>query len=238
MTDSRKSGTLLAIEGIDGAGKRTQTELLGKALAARGISLAHFSFPRYESFFGQLVARFLNGEFGPLEAVDPHFSALLYAGNRLEAKPELDAALAAGKTLLTDRYIASNLAHQTARVPAAQRADFLAWLRRLEYGVYGLPVEDLVIFLRLAPASAQQMVGRKATRNYTDRKHDLQESNLAHLRETSLIYDQLAAQANWVTIECAGPDGAVKPAPEIHKAIFAAVESRVLFHRSTPQMAG
>src|SRR3989304_9541754 len=108
-------GTLIAIEGVDGAGKRTQTELLGRALAARGVSCVTFSFPRYESFFGKMIAGFLNGEFGALEAVDPRLTALLYAGDRLEAKPELEAALAAGKKILADRSIASNPAHQSPR---------------------------------------------------------------------------------------------------------------------------
>ncbi len=84
-------GKFIVIEGVDGAGKRTQTDLLTRALEARNIPLARFGFPRYESTFGQLVARFLNGEFGQLENVDPHFSALLYAADRLEAKPELEA---------------------------------------------------------------------------------------------------------------------------------------------------
>jgi dTMP kinase len=82
-------GKLIVIEGVDGSGKRTQTDLLARALAARGVPCATFSFPRYGSFFGKMIARFLNGEFGPLEAVNPHLAALLYAGNRLEAKPEL-----------------------------------------------------------------------------------------------------------------------------------------------------
>jgi dTMP kinase len=222
-------GTLIAIEGIDGAGKRTQTELLGRALQTRGIPYTHFSFPRYNSFFGRLVARFLNGEFGSLEAVDPHFSALLYAGNRLEARSDLQAALAAGQTILADRYIASNLAHQTARVPPPQRPEFLAWLRQLEYEVYGLPVEDLVILLRLAPTDAQQLVARKAAREYTERKHDLQESDLTHLERAAAVYDELATGPNWVTVECAsGTPDLIKPAEEIHWSVLAAVESRIL----------
>src|SRR3989304_7054438 len=100
--------TLIAIEGGDGAGKRTQTELLGRTLAARGVACVTFNSPRSESFFGKMIAGFLNGEFGGLETVDPRLAALLYAGDRLEAKPELEAALAAGKTLLPDRDHASH----------------------------------------------------------------------------------------------------------------------------------
>src|SRR3954447_5124785 len=129
-------GKLIAIEGIDGSGKRTQAQLLGRVLEARGIACARFSFPRYESSFGRLVGRFLNGEFGPLEAVDAHFSALLYAGDRFESKPELQAVLDAAKSVVTDRYIASNPAHQTARVPVEQPAEFVSWLPHVEYGIF------------------------------------------------------------------------------------------------------
>src|SRR5579863_3042937 len=128
-------GKLIVIEGIDGAGKGTQADLLARAFQERGIPFVKFGFPRYESSFGRLIAQFLNGEFGPLAAVDAHFSALLYAGDRFEAKPDLEAALHSGQTVVTDRYIASNLAHQTARVSAERRLEFISWLRRLEYGL-------------------------------------------------------------------------------------------------------
>ena len=233
MTPMTSRATFIAIEGVDGAGKRTQTDLLSRALTARGISCVTFSFPRYESFFGKLIAGFLNGEFGALAAVDPRLAALLYAGDRLEAKPELEAALAAGKTVLADRYVASNLAHQGARVPPDKRPEFLSWLRRLEYEIYGLPAETLVIYLRLKPAEAQRLVGQKSTRAYTTREHDLLESNLSHLEQAALVYDALAAEPNWVTIECFDvATGTLKSREEIHRAVLAAVESRVLARRA------
>jgi len=221
------SGTLIVIEGVDGAGKRTQTELLSRALTARGIACLTVSFPHYDSFFGRMIGRFLNGEFGQLDAVDPHFAALLYAGDRLEARPQLDAALAAGKTVLADRYVASNLAHQGARVTPEKRGEFLAWLRRLEYEIYGLPTESLVVYLRVLPAQAQRQVESKAARSYTAQKHDLLESNLAHLEQAARVYDMLAAEPNWVTIECFDPASQAMRSPEdIHRDVLAAVELR------------
>src|SRR5580692_11000422 len=98
-------GKLIALEGIDGSGKRTQLDLLARDIEARGLPALRISFPRYDSSFGKLVARYLNGEFGSLETVDPHLSALLYAGDRLEAKADIHAALAAGKIVLADRYV-------------------------------------------------------------------------------------------------------------------------------------
>lgn len=228
-------GELIVIEGVDGSGKRTQTDLLSRALSARGVACLTVSFPHYDSFFGRMIGRFLNGEFGALDAVDPHFAALLYAGDRLEARPQLEAALSAGKTVLADRYVASNLAHQGARVPADKRSEFLAWLRQLEYGVYGLPAEALVLYLRVLPAQAQRLVERKAARTYTTQKHDLLESNIAHLEQASRVYDELAAEPNWVTIECLNATSQAMRSPEeIHHDVLAAVETHLLARRAAP----
>jgi dTMP kinase len=221
-------GKFIVLEGIDGSGKGTQLEMLARAFAARGIAFSQVSFPRYDGFFGTLVARFLNGEFGPLDAVDPHFSALLYAGDRWEARPALENDLAAGRTLLADRYIASNLAHQGARTSRETRQEFLAWLKQLEYKVYALPAEDLVVYLRVPAEEAQRLVGEKAKRDYTKLQHDLQESNLKHLQAASEVYDELARQPNWAKIECYDASlRALRSPEEIHKEIMAAIDVRV-----------
>jgi dTMP kinase len=218
-------GKLIAFEGIDGSGKRTQMEMLARAFDARGVPVARISFPRYDGFFGQMVARFLNGEFGSLETVDPHFSALLYAGDRLEAKPEIRAALDGGKIVLADRYVGSNLAHQGARVLKARRGEFLKWLERLEYEIYNLPREDRIVYLRVPAAEAQRMVTKKPAREYTRKRRDLQESNLAHLKAASEVYDHLSEGPRWVRIECATQAGdrnrrvvPVGPGPGVSRA--------------------
>jgi dTMP kinase len=222
-------GKLIALEGIDGSGKRTQLDLLASELDARGLAAFRISFPRYESFCGELVGRYLNGEFGPLSAVDPHLSALLYAGDRLEAKPEIEAALSAGKIVVADRYVGSNMAHQSARVHPEKREEFFAWLKRLEYGLYALPVEDLVIYLRVPVAEAHRLVGLKSARAYTSLKRDIQEADITHLEQTATIYDRLATEANWARIDCINTVSGVLYSPEeIHRAVMQAVESRIL----------
>src|ERR1700685_3551182 len=216
-------GQLIALEGIDGSGKRTQLDLLARELDARGLATMQISFPRYESSFGKLVARYLNGEFGSLETVDPHLSALLYAGDRMEAKAELESALSAGKIVLADRYIGSHLAP-----PSERRDEFLAWLKKLEYGLYGLPVEDLVVYLRVPAVEAHRLVGMKPSRAYTPLQRDIQEADVSHLEQTSLIYDRLATESNWVRIDCTNAVSGVLYSPEeIHRAVLAAVESRI-----------
>lgn len=195
-------GLLIAIEGIDGSGKHTQSNLLEHSLASRGYSVFATGFPQYDSWFGHMVGKFLNGDFGPLEVVDPHFSALLYAGDRFEAKPRIESALNEGKIVLVDRYVASNLAHQVARIAAAKRAEFLRWIEHLEYSIYGLPRENLILYLRVPPSQAQKLVAQKSGRNYTRKTHDIQEKSLHHLEDAAEMYDMLSRSKPWATIQC------------------------------------
>jgi dTMP kinase len=219
-------GKLIAIEGIDGSGKRTQLERLEKALSARSLQVYSTGFPQYDSWFGKMVGQFLNGELGALENVDPHFAALLYAGDRFEAKPRLAAALEAGQVVLVDRYIGSNLAHQTARVSAAKRNEFINWIEHLEYNIYGLPQEDLVLYLRVPPTQAQALVARKSARSYTTAKQDILEASLRHLEQAAELYDLLARRPQWATIPCFDTaQGAMRPPEEIAREVLAAVES-------------
>src|SRR6202007_770696 len=108
-------GKLIAVEGIDGSGKQTQVQLLARELESRGHKVLVTGVPQYDSWFGKMVGQFLNGDFGALDSVDPHFTALLYAGDRFECKQPIVSALQNGDIVLADRYVGSNLAHQTAR---------------------------------------------------------------------------------------------------------------------------
>ncbi|HVB97937.1 MAG TPA: thymidylate kinase [Candidatus Dormibacteraeota bacterium] len=217
-------GKLLAVEGIDGAGKHTQVELLARALERRGIAHLPLSFPHYQSFFGQAVGQYLSGDFGRLDQVDPHFSALLYAGDRLEAKGELESALAAGRLVLADRYVGSNLAHQGARVGPAHRAEFLSWVRRLEYEIFGLPRENMVIYLRIPAEEAIERMASRAKKL----SRDIQEGDRQHLEDAAAVYDSLAKSEAWAVVESFDP-GAKRPRPpgEIHREILALCRSRL-----------
>jgi dTMP kinase len=218
-------GILIAVEGIDGSGKRTQVELLEKALTKHGHSVYSTGFPQYDSWFGKMVGQFLNGQLGPLESVDPHFTALLYAGDRFEAKPRIEAEIRRGSIVLADRYIGSNLAHQTARAPAEKRAEFLSWIEHLEYTIYGLPRESLVLYLRVPPVEAQSLVARKSARNYTAAQKDLQESSLRHLEDAAEMYDLLSRRPPWATMQCFDATRHVmRPPEEIAAEVLAAVE--------------
>jgi len=226
-------GMLIVFEGIDGAGKRTQIARLAAALAARSIATETISFPVYDSFIGRLIERYLAGEFGPLEKVDAHFSAMLFANDRLMQKDRLVRALEAGKTLLLDRYVASNLAHQGSRVAAEARGVFLDWLRKLEYGANELPREDLVLYLRIEPSEAQERMQLRRGGAAGREGGDLHESDAKHLTAAANLYDELARGENWITIDCYEPaTGRPRSLDEIHALVMAAVDVRLARFRA------
>jgi len=71
---------LIVIEGLDGAGKSTQIDILTNQLKDKAIPSHFLHFPRVEApFFGELIARFLRGDLGAIDRVDPYVVALLYA---------------------------------------------------------------------------------------------------------------------------------------------------------------
>jgi len=219
-------GILIAIEGIDGSGKYTQAKLLEHALESQGYSVYATGFPQYDSWFGNMVGKFLNGEFGSLESVDPHFSALLYAGDRFEAKTRVQSALNEGKIVLIDRYVASNLAHQVARAPVEKRSEFLRWIEHLEYVIYGLPRENLILYLRVPPSQAQKLVAQKGQRNYTRATHDLLEKSLRHLEDAAEMYDMLSRSKPWATVQCFdAQSGSLRLPEEISVEVLSAVQS-------------
>ncbi|MGK0176003.1 MAG: dTMP kinase, partial [Ulvibacter sp.] len=91
-------GLLFAIEGTDGSGKQTQSELLYERFSQEKIPTKLFSFPRYDTPTGRIVGESYLGktEMGPsyfpgsLDDVDPMVASLYYAADRLAAKPEIE----------------------------------------------------------------------------------------------------------------------------------------------------
>ena len=95
---------LIVFEGIDGAGKNTQTGLLTQKVACEGLSSTVFSFPRYGlNPFARAIARYLAGEFGGLDQVAPELAALLYAGDRFTTRDEILEACKTSDVVICDR---------------------------------------------------------------------------------------------------------------------------------------
>ena len=140
---------LVVLEGLDGAGKSTQVKKLRSYLESIFGELEYIHFPRYDApVYGDLISRFLRGDFGTNETVHPQLVALLFAEDRHGAAPGMKEKLAGGGTVLLDRYVYSNIAYQCAKIKDADEAGRLRdWIFNTEYGSFGLPVPDLNIFL-------------------------------------------------------------------------------------------
>ena len=221
---------LVAIEGIDGAGKGTLTKGLTARAGAAGLSVATLSFPRYQqTSFSRLIAEYLNGDYGALDAVPPRFAALLYAGDRFESRALLDGLIAGHDLVICDRYVASNMAYQSARLPAAERAGFLAWLARTEFEHFGLPRPDLTLLLATDTATADALVARKAQRSYTEATRDLHEAAGDLMARVAAVYVELASADpdGWQPVQALDGAGALRPPAAIADDAWALVQARL-----------
>ena len=133
---------LIAIEGVDGAGKRTLSEGLRKAFEAVGTSVATLAFPRYgRSVTADVAAEALHGEHGDL-ASSVYAMAMLFALDRAAAVGEIEALGRDHDVVILDRYVASNAAYSAARLREDAAGAAVAWVHRLEYERLGLPSPD------------------------------------------------------------------------------------------------
>ena len=194
---------LLAIEGIDGAGKGTLCQALLIQAKKRGIRSASLSFPRYgETQFSDLVARYLRGEMGIKNQIPARYAALLYGGDRFESRDVLLALIADNDLVILDRYIYSNVAYNVAKLPPAEQAELIAWIEELEFGMFELPRPDLTLLLATSTELADRLVGKKDKRSYTEQTRDIHEADRDYLSRVSEVYSKLAETGDdgWLTI--------------------------------------
>ena len=186
---------LIAIEGVDGAGKRTLSEGLRKAFEAAGKSVATLAFPRYgRSVTADIAAEALHGEHGDL-ASSAYAMAMLFALDRAGAIGEVEGLGRDHDVVILDRYVASNAAYSAARLHQDASGQAAAWVHRLEYQRLGLPPPDWQVLLAVSAELAAQRARHRAdaepgrARDSYERDDDLQQ-------RTGAVYAGLAA-ADW-----------------------------------------
>ncbi len=216
-----KKGRFIVIEGGDGSGKGTQTDLLIAYLKENDIPYAHLDFPNYDSFFGKLTAKFLRGELGKLEEVSPYFASLPFALDRNSAKEQIQTYLNEGKLLVANRYVSSNMAHQGSKIKdETERTAFISWLEELEYSVHGIPKPDITIFLYMPWEKAKELTTKKNERSYLQGgAQDIQEADDNHRIDTEHMYTSLATNSSWRTINCV-EHGTIVSKEQIHESII------------------
>lgn len=186
------NGTFIVIEGTDGSGKGTQFRQLTERLRNEGYDVATFDFPQYEHPSSYFVKEYLNGRYGTAEDVGPYTGSLFYALDRYEAAPAIRQALAEGKVVLANRFVGSNMAHQgTKFAHAEERRGYFIWLDNLEFEMLKIPRPTSSLVLRVPAETAQQLIDQKETRSYTDKKRDLHEADLNHLKKAVEVFDDM-----------------------------------------------
>ena len=208
---------LIVLEGLDGAGKSTQVKKLKDYLHERCGALEYIHFPRYDApVYGDLISRFLRGDFGSNESVHPQLVALLFAEDRHGAAPVIRKALQKGKTVLLDRYVYSNIAYQCAKLQdPLQRKELRNWIFRTEYEEFQLPVPDLNLFLDVPISFVEQSLSRQragADRNYLEGAQDIHEASIAFQQNVRSLYlEQTQLDNCFFRIDCANENGEMLP---------------------------
>ena len=220
----------IVLEGLDGAGKSTQIRMLQELFARRGTACRYLHFPRFDApVFGELIARFLRGELGSVDKVDPYVVALLYAGDRADAAPRIRQWLDEGKAVLLDRYVYSNVGYQCAKLPAGADRDRLArWILDLEFGYNRLPRPDVSLFLDVPFAFTERKLAEVREgddRTYLNGAKDIHEGALDLQRRVREVYLSAAAEDPTLrVVECSDAAGAMDTPEGIFDKIRTAIE--------------
>ena len=217
---------LFVIEGVDGAGKSTQIKLLSDFFTKKGYNYEYLHFPRTEAlYFGELIARFLRGEFGSLDDVDPYLVAILYAGDRKDASGIISKWLQEGKIVLLDRYTYSNIAYQCAKLHEKPEQDkLMRWILDLEFSHFAIPQPDLNIFLDVPFAFTERKLINTRTgddRTYLNGTRDIHEESLVFQKNVRDIYLKVAeSDKRLAIVDCSNPDHSMRKPNEIFDLII------------------
>ena len=201
------------MEGLDGAGKSTQVKRLRQYLEQLFGAIEYIHFPRYDApVYGELISRFLRGDFGSNETVHPQLVALLFAEDRHGAAPEMKRTLSSGGHILLDRYVYSNIAYQCAKISNPdEAADLREWIFNTEYGSFDLPVPDLNIFLDVPISFVESKLKSQrggADREYLEGGQDIHEADIQfQIRVRNIYRQQCERDPKFIRIDCADTNG-------------------------------
>lgn len=217
---------LIIIEGLDGSGKSTQTQLLEDALKKDNIEYRKFKLPDYDSPSSTLVKMYLGGEFGKsADSVNAYAASAFYATDRYSSYMlDWKKDYLSGKVIIADRYATSNSIYQMEKLPLEQWDSYLEWSADFEYEKLGIPKPDLVIFLDMPIEVSQKLM----TSRYggDENKKDVHEANVEFLKKCRKAALYTAEKQGWTVIQCS--DGE-KPysIEEIHEQIINKVKEEL-----------
>jgi len=221
---------LIVLEGLDGAGKSTQLKKSTEFIQSRGREVRYLHFPRYDApVYGNLISKFLRGDFGSIDQVHPQLVSLLFAEDRHGASVQLREWLDAGYCVLLDRYVCSNIAFEGAKLPSEEAAALRQWIYDTEYGTFGIPRPDLNVFLDVpigfVDSRLKSSRENDSDRDYLEGKSDIHEADINFQKRVRELYlEQCRTDSTMVRIECSDSDGSMLPADAIFEKIQKHIE--------------
>lgn len=198
-------GRLIVIEGVDGSGKQTQSEMLYQALKAEGLPVRKVQFPNYDSESSALVKMYLRGDFGKNpEDVSAFVASSFFAADRFASfTTDWRHFYESGGLVIADRYTTSNMVHQAAKIADPRERDrFLDWLYELEFNIYGIPVPDAVFFLDVPAAVTLKNTALRMNKITGEAEKDIHEGDLQHLSASYANAHYVADKYGWRKIAC------------------------------------
>ncbi len=223
----------IVLEGVDGSGKSTQIANLQRLFAEQGIPTEYLHFPRFDApYFGDLIARFLRGELGSVEQVDPYIVAMLYAGDRRDAAEMIRGWIAEGRVVICDRYVYSNIGYQCAKVADVEERERLReWILSLEYDYFKIPRPDVSLFLDVPFAFTERKLLQEQRegddRAYLHGKKDIHEQSMDLQRQVRQVYIDAAQYDEAMHVVDCSHDGEMALPEEIFGRIKAVVEKYI-----------
>ena len=205
------------IEGLDGSGKSTQIDLLQKYFIKEGIKYKYLHFPRTDSpVFGELIARFLRGELGDINSVNPYLVALIYGGDRKDAAQMINEWLNDGYLVMLDRYVHSNIAFQCAKFSDKTEMEKLKnWINHLEYDYNKIPKPDLSLFLDVPLSFTKKKLSQQrsgADRDYLLGAKDIHEKDINFQEKVRKMYLwQTSEEKDFRLLNCSDENGEMLP---------------------------
>ena len=215
----------IVLEGLDGAGKSTQIKKLREMFAERGIESEYVHFPRFDApVYGELIARFLRGELGGVDQVDPYVVALLYAGDRADMAPQIRQWQEDGKVVIVDRYVYSNIGYQCAKIADKEaRLRLNDWILNLEYEVNKIPRPDVSLFLDVPFAFTEKRLTEQREgddRSYLNGATDIHEQSLSLQQRVRDVYIESSERdSELLVVDCSNEEGAMASPEEIFSRI-------------------
>lgn len=224
-------GKIIVIEGTDGSGKQTQAAKLRERLENEGYDVYTNSFPNYDSDSSAAVKMYLNGQIKPNATdVSAKAASIFYATDRyITYKKEIEEIYEKqGSVIVFDRWVASNIIHQGAKLIAdvsdeevreEKLQEFICWLDNLEHEDFGVPRADTVIYLYVPLEYTIALREKRANKITGGKKQDIHESDNSHLKNASEAGMLAAKMLGWQVIECV-KDGKMRSIEDISEEIW------------------